>query len=112
MAGGGKCAAVILRRTIRTASVNDKASGAAEPAIGGPVQIFSSGSSCVGAKSPAAARGSRLPAGHPEGFLEAFANHYNNFADTILLKEEGKAVDPIISDFPQVHEGVRGMAFI
>ena len=80
--------------------------------IDGPVQIFSRGSSCVGAKSPAAARGSRLPAGHPEGFLEAFANHYNNFADTILLKEEGKAVDPIIGDFPQVHEGVRGMAFI
>ena len=54
----------------------------------------------------------RMIAGHPEGFLEAFASHYRNFADTILLKEESKAVDPIINDFPQVHDGVRGMAFI
>ena len=80
--------------------------------IDGPVQVLSRGNGYIAAKSPAAARGSRIPAGHPEAFLEAFANHYSNFADAILLKEEGKAIDPIINDFPQVHDGVRGMAFI
>lgn len=73
---------------------------------------MSRGNEYVKAKSPAVARGSRIHIGHPEGFLEAFASHYCNFADTILLKENGQEVDPVIGDFPQVHEGVRGMAFI
>jgi predicted dehydrogenase len=55
---------------------------------------------------------SRIPAGHPEGFIEAFANIYKNFALTILSKKEGKDPDPEWLDFPNVHDGVRGMAFI
>ena len=41
-------------------------------------------------KSAAAKRGTRIPAGHPEGFLEAFANNYCNFADTIRAVEAGE----------------------
>jgi len=55
---------------------------------------------------------SRIPAGHPEGFIEAFANIYKNFALTILSRKEGKDPDPEWLDFPNVHDGVRGMAFL
>ena len=55
---------------------------------------------------------SRTPGGHPEGYLEAFANHYANFAATILAKEAGEPIDEVIGDFPTVVDGIRGMAFI
>ncbi len=77
-----------------------------------PVQIYSRGNAYIGVKSAAAERGTRTPSGHPEGFLEAFANNYSNFADTILAIENGQPVDDIINDFPKVKDGVRGMAFI
>jgi predicted dehydrogenase len=77
-----------------------------------PVEIWGRGNPYVAAVSPAAARGTRIPAGHSEGFLEAFANIYANFADTILQREDGKQPDDIVSDFPSVNEGVRGLAFI
>lgn len=80
--------------------------------IDGSVQIYSRGNGYIGEKSPAALRATRIPAGHPEGFLEAFANHYSNFADAVLLRESGKPIPPLVDDFPQVDEGVRGMAFI
>lgn len=54
----------------------------------------------------------RVPAGHPEGFIEAFANIYRNFALTLRSKLEGKEPDPKFADFPTVHDGVRGMAFL
>ncbi|MEF8985417.1 MAG: Gfo/Idh/MocA family oxidoreductase [Bacteroidales bacterium] len=54
----------------------------------------------------------RVPAGHPEGFIEAFANIYRNFALTLGAHLEGKKPDPKFSDFPTVHDGVRGMAFL
>ena len=77
-----------------------------------PVQTWSRGNGYVAQKSAAAARCTRIPAGHPEAFLEAFANNYMNFADTILARELGQQPDAIVSDFPGVHEGIRGMAFI
>jgi len=77
-----------------------------------PVEIWSRGNPYVAQASPAAARGTRVPAGHPEGFLEAFANIYANFAETILQKENGKQLDEIALDFPSVEEGLRGLAFI
>jgi len=80
--------------------------------MGGPVQVWSRGNDYIGAKSPAAARATRLPSGHPEAFLEAFANHYVNFAETILCREDGKQPDDLANDFPQVADGLRGMAFI
>ena len=77
-----------------------------------PVQVWSRGNGYVAAKSPAAARCTRIPAGHPEAFLEAFANNYMNFVDTILAREAGLEPDALICDFPQVGEGIRGMKFI
>ena len=76
------------------------------------VQIWRRGNDYIGAKSPAAARATRLPFGHPEAFLEAFANHYVNFAETILAGLERRKPSALELDFPGTKEGVRGMAFI
>jgi len=54
----------------------------------------------------------RIPAGHPEGYLEAFANIYRNVAKCIQARIVGKEVDPIYYDYPSVEDGVRGMQFI
>lgn len=59
-----------------------------------------------------ATHNTRIPSGHPEGLLEAFGNIYRNFALTVSAKMEGRQPTPEMLDFPQVHEGVRGMAFI
>ena len=56
-----------------------------------------------------AAKWSRIPAGHPEGFFEALANIYTDFAHAIDAKLEGK---PYQSEFPTVWDGVRGVKFI
>lgn len=75
-------------------------------------QIWRRGNPYVAAKSPAAARCTRLPSGHPEAFFEAFANNYLNFADTIRAREERRKPTPLESDFPSLEEGLRGMQFI
>lgn len=80
--------------------------------IDAPTQIWKRGNGYVAAKSAAAGRATRLPAGHPEAFLEAFANNYCNFADTVRAKIERKKVDPMVKDFPGIKEGVAGMKFI
>ncbi len=80
--------------------------------IDGPVQVWRRGNGYIGVKSPAAARGTRIPSGHPEAFLEAFANNYVNFADTVAARIDGRKPDPLTLDFPQVEQGVRGMRFI
>ena len=54
----------------------------------------------------------RTPAGHPEGYLEAFANIYRNFANTVQAKIAGEQPDPRWADFPTVNDGVRGLQFI
>ncbi len=66
----------------------------------------------VGDLSPEAQANTRLPAGHPEAFLEAFANIYTAFAQTLRARLNGTEPDPIRLDFPGVDDGVRGMAFI
>lgn len=66
----------------------------------------------VGEQSEAAQAHIRIPAGHPEGYLEAFANIYRNFARAVRARLEGKEPGPFDMDFPTVHDGVRGMAFI
>ena len=58
------------------------------------------------------AHNTRLPAGHPEGFLEAFANVYRNFADCLGARLESLEPPAEALDFPDVHDGVRGMRFI
>ena len=78
----------------------------------GPLEVWSRGHGYVEARSPAAARATRLPAGHPEAFLEAFANVYRNAADTIRARRARTRPDPLARDFPTVDDGLRGMVFI
>ena len=78
----------------------------------GPLEVWSRGHGYVEARSPTAARATRLPAGHPEAFLEAFANVYRNAADTIRARRARTRPDPLARDFPTVDDGLRGMVFI
>lgn len=54
----------------------------------------------------------RTPAGHPEGFIESFANIYRNFALTVMARMKGEQPCANCLDFPTVYDGVRGMQFI
>ena len=74
-----------------------------------PVQILRAGGHQL---SSYAAFNSRTPGGHPEGYLEAFANLYRNFALCVSAKNEGIKAVPEAYDYPSVDEGIRGMAFI
>jgi predicted dehydrogenase len=74
-----------------------------------PSEIYRAG---TGYLDPFAKHNCRTPAGHPEGYLEAFANLYRNFALTVQAKIAGEKPEPEWLDFPSVEEGVRGMAFI
>ncbi len=73
-----------------------------------PAEIYRTGMKNL---SEAAALHTRVPAGHPEGYIEAFANIYRNFALTVRAFKQGKTTDPVY-DFPGVREGIRGMLFI
>jgi len=75
---------------------------------GKPMEVYRT---AVGNLYPETKAHYRIPAGHPEGYLEAFANIYRNFALAVIAKKEGKAPNPIY-DFPTVKDGVRGMQFI
>jgi predicted dehydrogenase len=73
-----------------------------------PRQIWRRGNGYVGA---AAARVTRIPAGHPEGYLEAFANIYRSAFPAIAAEVEGRK-PPRNLDFPTIDDGVTGMTFI
>lgn len=55
---------------------------------------------------------SRTPGGHPEGYIEAFANIYRNFAFALQCRLEGEEPKPEYLDFPSVDDGIKGMQFI
>ena len=74
-----------------------------------PAEIRRTGTSYVGSF---ARHNTRVPAGHPEGYLEAFANLYRNFALTLQARAAGTLPPPEAQDYPGIEEGVRGMAFI
>jgi predicted dehydrogenase len=74
-----------------------------------PLQVLRAG---TGYLSDAAKHNTRTPAGHPEGFLEAFANHYRNFALCINARDMNTQPKEEWLDFPNAADGVRGMAFI
>ena len=75
-----------------------------------PAEIYRTATSYL---STSAMHNTRVPAGHPEGYIEAFANIYRNFARTIRAKITGENnSSDEDKDFPGVKEGVRGMAFI
>lgn len=74
-----------------------------------PIQIFRTGSPGL---YPVAATNTRVPAGHPEGYIEAFANIYSNFTRAIRSRLDGNAIPEEELDFPTVEDGYRGMLFI
>jgi predicted dehydrogenase len=74
-----------------------------------PSQIYRAGTPWL---SPVAKHNTRTPAGHPEGYLEAFANLYRNFALTLIARLDGGTPSKEALDFPGVEAGVRGLAFI
>jgi len=59
---------------------------------------------------PEALNSSRIPAGHPEGYLEAFATIYKNFAIHLMAVLTNKTIEK--PDYPTVNDGIRGMKFI
>ncbi len=75
----------------------------------GPREILTRGSPGL---SPAARHATRLPPGHPEGFIEAFANLYRGAGRVIGAAIAGCEADPLDHDFPDHRDGVRGMHFI
>jgi predicted dehydrogenase len=74
-----------------------------------PTEIYRAGQ---GYLSPIAKNNCRTPGGHPEGYLEAFANIYKNFAKTLSARINKTEVDKDLVEFPSVEDGIRGMAFI
>jgi predicted dehydrogenase len=76
-----------------------------------PTQILRAGGNYGDRLSSYAIHNSRTPGGHPEGYLEAFANIYHNFALTVSARIDGTTPTPEMLDFTQVDEGIRGMAF-
>ena len=76
-----------------------------------PMQVYRTAN---GYLSAAAKGAGRTPPAHPEGYLEAFANIYKNFATVIRARLDGQKLaknDPA-NDYPKISDGVRGMAFI
>ncbi len=74
-----------------------------------PAELHRTGGAGVSAAATAA---TRLPAGHPEGFLEAFAVLYRNFAEALRAHLDGRRADATGADFPTLADGIRGMAFV
>jgi predicted dehydrogenase len=77
--------------------------------IDGPLRVLTRGSPWLGA---AAQRATRLPTGHPEAFIEAFANVYLGVAADIRAAQSGATADPLDADYPRLADGVRGVRFI
>jgi predicted dehydrogenase len=75
-----------------------------------PTQILRAGTN--GYLNSYGLHNSRTPGGHPEGYLEAFANLYRNFALTLSARMDGTKPKEEALDFPGVNDGIRGMAFI
>ena len=76
--------------------------------LGAPRQTLSRGGATTSAAAIAA---TRIPAGHPEGFLEGFANLYREFADQIVAHRDGRLLDSE-SLVPTIEDGLKGMRFI
>src|SRR5437762_2159328 len=76
--------------------------------FGKPPQLLTRGSPAANAS---AGRVTRVPPGHPEGYLEGFANIYTEAARAIIARRSGKKTDKDVM-FPGIEDGVAGMAFI
>jgi Predicted dehydrogenases and related proteins len=74
-----------------------------------PTEIYRTGTGFVGSASAA---NTRTPGGHPEGYLEAFANIYRNFSFHLRSKMNGEQPKSEWLDYPGIEDGIRGMQFI
>jgi len=74
-----------------------------------PTEVWRAGSSYL---ESVAAQNTRTPPGHPEGYIEAFANIYAAFYNAVRDREADLGIDVRQYDFPNVDDGLRGMAFI
>jgi predicted dehydrogenase len=77
--------------------------------LDGPKRVLTRGAPWL---CESARRASRLPSGHPEGFIEAFANIYGGVAADIRARLAGVAADPLAAEYPRVEDGARGVRFI
>lgn len=77
--------------------------------IGQPVQCLIRGGAGL---SEAANRATHVAMGHPEGYIEAFANLYQDLADVIIARKTGAKVNPLARWFPTVNDGLSGVAFV
>jgi hypothetical protein len=77
--------------------------------LGEPPQLIRRAGAAANA---VAAHASRIPAGHPEGYLEAFAQLYRDVAEQIIAKREAREPDAACLLVPGILDGVRGMRFI
>jgi predicted dehydrogenase len=75
----------------------------------GPSRLLRRGNDYL---SEAAQKAIRIPPGHPEGYLEAFANVYLGVFEAIRARQEGRELGPLEGDFPTVEDGARGVRFI
>ena len=75
----------------------------------GPAEVYKRGNDYL---APIVKHNSRLPFGHPEGFIEAFANIYVNAARTMAARIAGDKPGEFDTDFPTVQDGARGVYFI
>jgi predicted dehydrogenase len=76
-----------------------------------PVEILRAGTNLQNL-SEAALFNCRVPAGHPEGYIEAFANIYKNFALTINCLLSSERPNALYLDFPTINDGIEGMKFV
>ena len=74
-----------------------------------PKQVYRTGTGYAGTL---ATHNTRVIAGHPEGYLEAFANIYRNAVLTMVAKKQGKILGDTAVEFPGIDAGIRGMAFV
>ena len=77
--------------------------------LGAPPQLLRRGGAGAG---PVAAHATRTPAGHPEGYLEGFAQLYADLAELIAARRDGRSPDPAATLVPGVEDGVEGVRFI
>ena len=77
--------------------------------LGQPVRLITRGGNGSGV---AAGHATRIPSGHPEGYLEGFAQLYRDVAEQLHARWEGRTPDPLACTVPTVEDGARGMKFI
>lgn len=77
--------------------------------LGQPARLITRGGNGSGA---AAGHATRIPSGHPEGYLEGFAQLYRDVAEQLHARWEGRTPDPLACTVPTVEDGARGMKFI